>query len=222
MRRLFGMSAQNTSPMRVLVTGGPRSGTSFLSGLIGLMGFSHGKPDQIKEADEHNQFGYFEHEELTSISKTILKKLDADFHHKLPHLETGWMTSFENEKNLIRKIVRRDQVELYKGNRLLVLGDLYGSLFPDAKWVYISRPIEETYKSRFGQPMTYDAWEEVTRLRIAAWERTQVSKQALHLEYNTFKEAPEANLNLVEQHLGVQCSEEQRQKCLDFFRPSGK
>ena len=44
------------APLRAIVTAPPRSGTSFLAGLLVQMGLSPGPEKWLKEADEHNPY----------------------------------------------------------------------------------------------------------------------------------------------------------------------
>ncbi|MEM9822790.1 MAG: hypothetical protein AAF985_17045, partial [Bacteroidota bacterium] len=67
--------------LKVILTGGPRSGTSFLARLIFEMGYHPGRKKHLIWPEEKTKKGYLEHLKLLQISKDILKKLDADFHH---------------------------------------------------------------------------------------------------------------------------------------------
>ena len=49
------------STLRILVTGFPNSGTSFLCNLFVAMGFHPGSEENLKPADDHNRYGYWEH-----------------------------------------------------------------------------------------------------------------------------------------------------------------
>ena len=109
--------------LQVLLTGGPRSGTSFLAKLVTEMGFHPGSAKHVKLNRESNQKGYLEHLQLLQISREILGKLDADFHRQLPVLTEYWTNDFQSEKKAIQKIVRKDKIDFYKGNRLLILSD---------------------------------------------------------------------------------------------------
>ncbi len=121
--------------IQVFITGGPRSGTSFLSGLVGLMGFSHGNKKSLKGADINNRYGYFENVNLMQIEEQVL--------NYIPKIKTT---------------VKRDKIEVYKGNRLMVISELFAKAYPNAKWLYIDRNPEATFKSRFGENLSYDEW----------------------------------------------------------------
>lgn len=209
---------KNTS-LKVIITGEPRSGTSFLSGYISRLGFNLGHKKNIKGPDKNNRHGYFEHRNLMQVSKDILIKLKGDFHWNIPILNEGWIFDFVKERNKIAKIVNKENIEMYKGNRLMVLADMYSHLYPDAKWIKIERNIEETYISRFGERIPFADYKRITELRSEAWERSETSKNALVLNYDMFKSEPERTFETIVKHLKIECSDQQRQECIDFFKP---
>lgn len=204
--------------LKVIITGGPRTGTSFLSGLIGKMGFSHGNPKKIKTADKHNIYGYFENLDIIRIEEMILKKLDGNF-HSLPNIKPNWSNDFKREKKQLKKIVKKDNIEVYKGNRLLVISELFEKTFPDAKWIYIERNVEDTFKSRFGTPMTIEEWTKLTDKRISIWNNSTAAKNALKLTYESFFHNPEKQVTEIASYLNVNLSEKQFADCMDFFKP---
>ena len=205
--------------MKVIVTGLPRSGTSFLAGLVARMGYRTGPERWLKPADQNNQFGYYECVPLIHISEKIFRRLNGDFHRNIPVLHRDWTEAFGAEKEEIRKTVQKGRIELYKGNRLVVLGDLYDDLFPDARWIYIERNVKSTYQSRFGEDIPFTEWEVITRKRIEAWQRTRPSRKALNIRYEDFREDMEHTMERIITHLGIQLSGEQVNKCLSFFQP---
>lgn len=206
------------SGVKVFVTGIPRSGTSFLTGLISQMGFSLGSKKSLKPANEHNRYGYFENRSIMSISDSILKQLGGSF-HELPNFHKNWAADFPDEKEQILSLVNKQRIELIKDNRLLVLSDLYDELFPDALWIYISRHIDERFDSQFGNMMTFDELENLTKKRLAIWYSGSASQKALNLDYEDFKSNIDQSIEIISCHLGIVLSERQRERCRNFFRP---
>ena len=204
--------------MKVIVTGLPRCGTSFLTGLIAKMGYSLGSRDTIKQGDEHNKYGYFEHMLLMNLSNSILGKLGGDFMMNIPAIQPGWSDVMTEEKSMIRKYVDDEGIELYKDNRLVLLSEIYDEIYPDAKWIYIKRDIVETFKSRFGQKISMSQWEEITEKRVSGWRCSNVSKQALVVDYADFHDNFESTVSNIMEYLGAH--DVDMVELRSWFRPS--
>jgi hypothetical protein len=206
--------------MKVIVTGLPRSGTSFLAGLITRMGFSLGDSANIKEADQYNRYGYFEHLRLMELSNSILRKLGGDYFLNIPDVRPGWTMSMKAEKALIQRYVNEEGIELYKDNRLVLLSDIYKELYPDAKWVYIERAHEETYRSRFGRPLSMNQWLSMSEARLDGWNRSKVKDEALAVRYLDFVEDFDRTVADLACFLGVTHVDMSMMK--EWFMPSGR
>jgi hypothetical protein len=205
-------------PLKVIVTGSPRSGTSFVTGLIHLMGFSIGPKSWLKKADRYNPYGYFECQPLNRLSSAVLMSL-GDFHSALPSLEDQWTEAFKAEQAQIVRVVESGGVELYKDNLLLVLADLYDELFPDAKWVFVQRDIEATYKSRFGRHLSFSDWQRIVERRSQLWQSSNPSKKALYIDYDDFKSDIKGAVQTIQTFLDIELSKKQLAVCIDFFKP---
>ena len=83
------MHYKGPKPLKVVITGPPRSGTSFLAGLVTGMGLSPGPKEWLKDADEHNPYGYFECLPLLYIEDDIFRKLGGSFGH-IPEFPENW------------------------------------------------------------------------------------------------------------------------------------
>jgi hypothetical protein len=125
----------------------------------------------------------------------------------------------EAEKHEILKIVETGGIELYKGNRLLVLADLYDELFPEAKWIFIQRSIEETYTSRSGETLSFEEWERITNERLRIWNSGRPSEQALYVDYRDFRFDMRRTASKIVAFLEIELSGSQMGLCIDFFRP---
>ncbi|MFB6273729.1 MAG: hypothetical protein ABEL51_12620, partial [Salinibacter sp.] len=125
------MHYNGPDPLQIIVTGQPRSGTSFLAGLLSRMGLSAGPIEWLKSADEHNPYGYFECLPLLHLSEEILADLGGGV-NDVPRLPEDWTSQLHQEKRRIQEIVTSGGIELYKDNRLMILADLYDEIFPSA------------------------------------------------------------------------------------------
>lgn len=206
------------SVLKVIITGSPRSGTSFLAGLVCRMGFHPGPEKWLKNPDEHNPHGYFECMPLMKISMKILEKLGGDF-HRLPSFGPACRGHCEDEKRDIARIVEAGGIEMYKGNRLMVLADLYDELFPEAKWIFVQRTVEETYRSRFGDKMPFEEWKTISDSRLRRWQASKPSARALTVDYADFGSDLARCVGEIERFLGVALTAEQRNACIDFYQP---
>jgi hypothetical protein len=221
---LFAKSLNRTShdsnplPLKVLVTGSPRAGTSFVTGLIHTMGLDLGPQEWLKSPDANNPYGYFECLPLMQISNAILQTLGGSF-HDLPRLASGWTTAFEPEKSAIMNLVHKGNIELYKDNQLLVLADLYSEIFPHAKWIFIRRDVKETFASRFGVKMPFESWAVLTEQRMDAWNRSKPSSKALYIHYHDFSNDLDKTIRSIAAFIRVELTEQQMESCRVFYKP---
>jgi hypothetical protein len=163
--------------------------------------------------------GYNEHLKLNRISDELLKKLKADFHFKLPTPEVLSALDSEREKKKIIALVNKEKVDIYKDNKLIMFADIYKTLYPDGKWLFISRPVEETFRSRFGEKIAYSDWKIITNNRLALWHRSAAANLALAVEYNDFKEDFDTTLKKIADHLNRTLTYDIRQKCRKIYSP---
>jgi len=205
--------------LKVIIPCFPRSGSSFLAGLIVRMGFNPGPEKWLKKADERNPFGYYECLPLLEISRGILKKFGGDILKNIPHLPNGWINELETEKKQILDIVYSGKVEIFKDAPMLIIADLYNELFPGAKWIVVHRDVRETFKSRFGKPLTYEEWEKITHIRLRKWQQTQPFSKALNLNYKDFFVDCQGTIEKISSFLGTRLTAQQMKACMDFFKP---
>lgn len=189
--------------MKVIITGNPRSGTSFVCQLVSQMGFNPGSPKNIKPADQYNPGGYWEHIPLASITDLIFQKLNLNFFSQIQSLSSNWQKSLTAERDMIVQTVRSDKVEVYKDNKLMVIADLYSDLFPRAKWLFVSRDFEECYRSRWGEPISLENYIEICAARLVIWRQTRASRACLTIDYNDFKTSTSNTITKIVNYLGV-------------------
>jgi len=204
--------------LRCVVTGSPRSGTSFLTGLIHRLGLRCGPRRWLKPADAHNRFGYYECVPLKSIEKKALDRLGVTFHEPTG-LTPGWTRRTPDLQRRVARIVRTGRIDLYKGNRLVVLAELIDTLYPEARWVFIHRDSDESFRSRFGEEMTRDQWRAVTERRMSVWRASGPAEHALYLDYDDFRANLDQTIDRLAAHLDLRPTGRQRRAARAFFQP---
>ncbi len=221
LERLRSRLTSSPRELKVIVTGPPRSGTSFLCGLVHRMGYRLGPEEWLRQADVNNVHGYFECLPLLRISEEILSKFGGDFHLNIPDLPDNWPALVGREKKLIRSLVNKGRIDLYKGNRLLVLADLYDELYPKARWIFMNRNIEETFESRGGKGrnLTFEQWQSITDKRLQYWYASKPSRKALELDYNDFREDPVEAMSSIQSFLNIDLDETSLRELMGFFKP---
>jgi hypothetical protein len=118
----------------VLVVGSHRSGTSAVAGSLARAGLAFG--DELLEANEGNQLGYFEDREFVSLNDALLARFGLNWHD--PRLlPDGWQASGEAAAaraaigELLRARLSRFPVFGLKDPRLCVLLPLYLELLAE-------------------------------------------------------------------------------------------
>lgn len=212
------MSNINSSNLKIIVVGLPRSGTSFLTNFISLMGFSLGNKDWLKKPDQYNLDGYFECLPLNSITNRLLCEMGCDFHHNLPSTIKLDAVDINKYSTEIYDLINSGNIEIYKDNKLTIMPDIYDKLFPNVHWVYIERSVFDTYKSRFGGFIEFNDWVDISNNRRNLWLNSAVSKKALTLNYSQFETNLSGCLDLISEHLNVKLTEDVRHNCLSLFR----
>ncbi|HLA78133.1 MAG TPA: sulfotransferase family protein, partial [Vicinamibacteria bacterium] len=79
--------SQPATSVAVVVLGMHRSGTSALTGLLGLLGVELGS--NLHPANEFNQAGYFEHLDLLDVHERLFRALGSSWDDPRP-LPLGW------------------------------------------------------------------------------------------------------------------------------------
>lgn len=210
--------------LKVIVVGPPRSGTSFLAGLIVRMGFYPGSTKMLKKATRINPYGFYELDMFCELDHDIIKKISGPI-WEMPKLKKNWLSTIEDEKKIIKDTVDKYGIEIYKGNMLLVLSDLYYELYPNAKWIFITRNRESTVKSvkdALNVDKSSDDIEEVISEWMEMWKSSKAGKESLNLVYEDFFTDFEKQLDTLEEFLEAKLDDKKRDSCRDFFAPSNK
>ena len=99
--------SQPATSVAVVVLGMHRSGTSALTGLLGLLGVELGS--NLHPANEFNQAGYFEHLDLLDVHERVFRALGSSWDDPRP-LPLGWpqVPAVQELQQEILGIVQRD------------------------------------------------------------------------------------------------------------------
>jgi hypothetical protein len=205
--------------LQTLITGLPRSGTSLLTEIVACFGGNLGREEAYVTFQKSGRRGYNEHLELNAISNDLLSQCDRDFHFNLPTPEELTMLKNAKAKKKIKAIVNREKIDIYKDNKLVVLADLYLSIYPVAKWIFISRPIQETFRSRFGEAISFEDWQMISERREGLWYTTGAARLALYVEFGELKTNFDGLLERIAKYLDRPLSDEIRQKCRQCYLP---
>lgn len=140
-----------------------------------------------------------------------------------PVLPDDWLDLCVKEQQEIKWIIEREGIEVYKGNMLVILADLYDVLFPDAKWIFISRNADEIVRSMIATDKTKLANEtyllDSVKQWRSSWYNSRVSKSCLEVRYEDFLKSPEYTIQTIAKYLNHPLSPEVLRRCLDFFKP---
>ena len=210
--------------LKVIIVGAPRSGTSFLAGLVARMGISPGTASNLREANEHNPYGYYENMDLMQIDHELLKKFGGSVMTK-PSFPEDWIELCKSEKREILKIVTKEGLELYKGNMLVYLADLYKDIFPTAKWIYIKREKNDVVKSLIKsskEKVEKGYYENVFDTWTESFQRTSVAEEAMTITYSDFHMKKDSIIKKISDFLNIELDEHQFKNCQDFFKPKIK
>jgi len=208
----------------VLVGGYPNSGTSFLCHLVVQLGKSPGSSENLKGADSHNRWGYFEH---LPIRKLVWEA--GKWHHFTPDRK-GFLPDEPlvfNDRPLvdyadrIRRIAEEDGVELYKDNSL----PLTFRLFPkESKYIIITRRVEAIHESpkKAGFHGYTCSLEELRDSHYKYHELVKIMAgevDCLTIQYEDFKTSFDHTLQVICNHLEVELDKMHRTACRAIFRP---
>ncbi len=186
--------------MKIIVTGNARSGSSFVTNLIHVLTEYNCGP--TRQGDKHNKFGYWENVELNNLNRSILNQLGLSYVSTQPSQYVDFShPRFNDLKYHIKKA--SEGIELYKDNVLMIMPELYQQIFPDAKWVYTSRSIESSYKSRFGDPLEESKYNLIVENRLNTWKKFEISNIAKTVEYEKFDNDLEVAIQELADYLEV-------------------
>ena len=189
--------------MKVIITGNARSGTSFLTNLVHKM-TNYKCGSNLRSGNVHNKFGYWEHIDLNNITNKALKSAGISYvtYNSVPKINFS-DKKFDVFRKKIKNIVDKEKIELYKDNKLILAPNLYTKLYPEAKWIYIQRNMEDSFKSKFGKKMSFDEYNKMVKNRLDCWESKKISKECLTINYEDFEKDIETVITKIADYLNV-------------------
>jgi hypothetical protein len=208
----------------IIIGGYPNSGTSFLCNLVVQLGKSPGSPHNLKGADAHNRWGYFEH---LPIRKLVWEA--GGWRQFVPERQ-GFLPDeplvFDNSAHSgypyrIRMLAQQDGVQVYKDNSLA----LVFRLFPrTSKYIAISRKVEAIYESpkKSGGDGYQCSLEELYASHRKYYQLVNMMAKevdCLTIQYESFKTNFDDVLQLICDHIEVKLTDERYAACRDVFRP---
>jgi|APSaa5957512535_1039671.scaffolds.fasta_scaffold93018_1 hypothetical protein len=134
--------------MGILIASSPRSGSSCLSGLVQLHGFSLGK-DVATVKDTYNEKGYFENESILNFNRSALDQIGVNVFCEEKPTESQIEKSLDFNTHLEDVFDRQFSGELFsiKDPRIAILQDLYLKVSPSSKVILLRRNSEDSAKS---------------------------------------------------------------------------
>lgn len=141
----------------LLVTGFPNSGTSFAAELVVRLGFSPGSKELLKQADDHNPYGYWEHLGLKEIIRrpTHYREKLHPLRSKLPLVSIP-----RNEKlaERVREYAELQGIEVFKDTGIPILWRLFPS---DSKCIILRRHPSDIWKRHYYKKFSWPHFEHV-------------------------------------------------------------
>lgn len=134
--------------MGILIASSPRSGSSCLSGLVQLHGFSLGK-DVATVKDTYNEKGYFENESILNFNRSTLDQIGSNVfcEEKPTYYQIQKSLDFdEHLKEVFDRQFSDDNFSI-KDPRIAILQDLYLKVSPTSKVILLRRNSEDSAKS---------------------------------------------------------------------------
>lgn len=177
----------------------PRSGTSFLAGLLAQNGMWVG---ETIPGDQDNPTGYYENKKMVEITKRLLKKNGRRARSDSDHIEE--YTYHPNLYKAFTRIVGKNEPWLYKDSKLLLCWDLFVECFPEAIWILPQRKASDIVHSLQRCKVWSRRWQREYKTENDFY--TMVT--ALQLEQDHIARAVEHNKIFVNTHRCVKSAEE--------------
>jgi len=133
--------------MGILIASSPRSGSSCLSGLVQLHGFSLGK-DVATVKDTYNEKGYFENESILNFNRSVLDQIGVNVFCEEKPTDSQIEKSLNFDTHLDDVFDRQfSGCFSIKDPRIAILQDLYLKVTPSSKVILLRRNSEDSAKS---------------------------------------------------------------------------
>jgi hypothetical protein len=172
---------------KVLVTGHPNSGTSFLCNLVAEMGFSPGDRALLKPPDAHNPHGYWEHAPLQDYVRALSGY--GDWMHVTGGYPPEPLNFTAEEKRRTESLFGGAGVEVFKETGLPIMYRLFP---PDSKYIFISRGKLAMYESQGAnykeRGISFDDFSQNVDIYQGLLSRMERETASLIVRYDDFRE----------------------------------
>lgn len=135
--------------MGIMITSAPRSGSSCVSGLVQIHGFSLGR-DVSTVKDTYNEKGYFENESILNFNRSVLTQIGVDVFCVERPTEDQIKLSLEFAGHLRNVVFERqfsDDNFSIKDPRIAILQDLYLKVATPVQVILLRRKEEDVARS---------------------------------------------------------------------------
>lgn len=202
--------------MGILIASAPRSGSSCVSGLVQIHGFSLGR-DATVVKDTYNEKGYFENEVILKFNRSVLEQIGVGVFCDPSPTEERLQKSLHFSLHLddvFRRQFSDDNFSI-KDPRIAILQDLYLKSLPTAKVILLRRDIKDVGHSMcrmrpsLSQLDAWSAWSEYDRLLDAMKDKAD----CLEMRFEDVLGDPVASMGIFCEWAGVELKE---QAVLDF------
>lgn len=208
----------------VIVSGFPNTGTSFLCNLIVALGKSPGKSVDLKDADKHNRYGYFENLKLRAITYEALGRdyfmpWEKGYLPDKPYIFE--LNKLEKYSSIIRDIAENDNVEVYKDNTT----PLIFRIFPkEAKYINIRRNPEKIYESpqKGGHSKiacNYSEFKEYYNKYQGLVKQMSKEVDCIDVNYEDFFDDLDNTIYKIAHHIEIEINDTKLNDCRKTFRP---
>ena len=214
---------------KIIVTGFPHSGTSFVAHLLQEMGFSLGTPELLKPGNVMNTLGHFEH---MGLRKMLWEKCFID---GVNTHEDGLYNPYQRaiyEMNIeagpgtveaVGDVADADNVEVYKDTAWPFLARL---LPPPEKVILVKRSPEGVHKAPFVAGLDSKRMERWMVDRAMPWYREQFNiitheyhMDWMALDYEAFGTKFEYTVRKLAWFVGARMTDELMAKAAVIWRP---
>ncbi len=208
----------------ILITGFPNSGTSFLCNLVVALGKSPGNQRDLKDADKHNRYGYFENMKMRNLAHEILgheyfKFWDKEFIPLHP-------LEFPKEKidkysKLIAKIAQEGNIEVCKDTIFPIIFKVFPK---ESKYIVIKRDTVKCYESpqKGGHskiPCSFEEFLEAYNKYYGLVSQMAKEVSVLQVNYEDFYADFNRSVQKVSEFIGVALSAERLNDLKKIFKP---
>ncbi len=207
----------------VIIYGEPRSGTSFITGLISRMGYHLGPFVWLPRENNYNPDGFFECIPIQKIIDKRIEELGIEFENNLPK-EPQRLS--KEDKQQITKILNKGNITVLKNNKLSLFADSLSEIMPEAIWIHVKRNSQDVFSSnnKFFKEREINEFMDIYNKRIDLWNQSTISINSIEINYSHLELYNDINnlISKLELIFGINLSKKRKEYCLRLFRPKTK